>query len=323
MYKRLTHIGIAVKSVEQSSELFSKLFDMNESHTEEIAEQKVKATFFKIGEGGIELLEPTSPDSAIAKFIEKRGEGVHHLSFEVDDIDAEIVRLKAEGFQMIDEKPRVGADGYRIAFLHPESTNGVLVEISQKMEKMEHTMDSAAKKIKLTVDDYSCLGETTQRIELINGEIVLPFGPDSLRERVQLLLSLQIEKYVYEHSLGIVYHFPIDVFISDTFFVRPDICFVSKERDRISDGRTMKGMPDLIVEICEQKIRGQIQTERCREYVRHGAKEYWIVFIDRREIEVHSYVSTGQETTQVFSYPQQMVTPLFRGAQFNLKVAFA
>jgi Uma2 family endonuclease len=85
----------------------------------------------------------------------------------------------------------------------------------------------------------------------------------------------------------------------------------------------MKGMPDLIVEIREQKIRGQIQTERCREYVRHGAKEYWIVFIDRREIEVHSYVPTGQETTQVFSYPQQMVTPLFRGAQFNLKVAFA
>jgi methylmalonyl-CoA/ethylmalonyl-CoA epimerase len=94
----------------------------------------VKATFFKIGEGGIELLEPTSPDSTIAKFIEKRGEGVHHLSFEVDDIEKEIARLKAEGFHMIDEKPRIGADGYRIAFVHPKSTNGVLVEISERIK---------------------------------------------------------------------------------------------------------------------------------------------------------------------------------------------
>lgn len=133
MYKRLTHIGIAVNDLEKSSELFSKLFGMSEGHTEDVSDQKVKATFFKIGESGIELLEPTGPDSSIAKFIAKRGEGIHHLSFEVDDIEAEIQRLKKEGFQMIDEKPRVGADGYRVAFLHPKSTNGVLVEISQKI----------------------------------------------------------------------------------------------------------------------------------------------------------------------------------------------
>jgi methylmalonyl-CoA/ethylmalonyl-CoA epimerase len=133
MYKRLTHVGIAVKKLEASSELFSKLFDLKERHTEEVAEQKVRVSFFRIGDGGIELLEPTSADSPIARFIEKRGEGVHHLSFEVDDLDAEIARLKREGFQMIDETPRAGADGYRVAFLHPKSTNGVLVEISQKM----------------------------------------------------------------------------------------------------------------------------------------------------------------------------------------------
>lgn len=133
MYKRLTHIGIAVKSVERSGEVFAKLFGTHADHTEEVVEQRVKAAFFKIGEGGIELLEPTSPDSTIAKFIEKRGEGIHHLSFEVDDLDKEIARLKAEGFQLIDETPRPGADGYRIAFLHPKSTNGVLVEISQKL----------------------------------------------------------------------------------------------------------------------------------------------------------------------------------------------
>ena len=133
MYKRLTHIGIAVKNIEQASELFSKLFGVDKGHEEEVEDQKVRTTFFNIGESGIELLEATAPDSTIAKFIEKRGEGVHHLSFEVDDIEKEIARLKSEGFQMIDETPRIGAEGFRIAFLHPKSTNGVLVEISQKL----------------------------------------------------------------------------------------------------------------------------------------------------------------------------------------------
>jgi methylmalonyl-CoA/ethylmalonyl-CoA epimerase len=133
MYKRLAHIGVAVKSIENSSLTFSKLFRLTKSHTEEVKDQQVKVTFFEIGEGGIELLEPTSADSPIAKFIEKRGEGVHHVSFEVSDIEEEISRLKKEGFQMIDEKPRLGAGGFRVAFLHPKSTNGVLVEISQKM----------------------------------------------------------------------------------------------------------------------------------------------------------------------------------------------
>jgi methylmalonyl-CoA/ethylmalonyl-CoA epimerase len=132
MYKRLTHIGIAVKSIAKSSDLFSRLLGRREEHSEVVPDQGVRAAFFKIGDCGIELLEPTVPDSPIARFIGKRGEGVHHLSFEVDDIDAEIGRLKKEGFQMIDETARVGADGYRIAFLHPKSTNGVLVEIAQR-----------------------------------------------------------------------------------------------------------------------------------------------------------------------------------------------
>ena len=135
MYKRLTHIGIAVKDMKASSALFSKLFGMKESHAEEVADQKVNAGFFRIGEAGVELLEATSADSPIARFIEKRGEGVHHLSFEVDDLEAEIARLKREGFEMIDEKPRLGADGFRVAFIHPKSTNGVLVEISERIKK--------------------------------------------------------------------------------------------------------------------------------------------------------------------------------------------
>jgi methylmalonyl-CoA/ethylmalonyl-CoA epimerase len=133
MYKRLTHIGIAVKNLEASAATFSRLFGIARGHVEEVPEQRVKVTFFSIGDGGIELLEATSPDSPIAKFLEKRGEGIHHLSFEVDDIEAELHRLKQEGFQLIDEQPRAGADGYRVAFLHPKSTNGVLIEISEKI----------------------------------------------------------------------------------------------------------------------------------------------------------------------------------------------
>ncbi len=132
MYRRLTHVGIAVKNLREASEVFSKLFGRRADHAEEVADQNVNVAFFRIGEGGIELLEATAPDSPIARFIEKRGEGVHHLSFEVDDIEAEIARLKSEGFHMVDERPRTGAEGYRVAFLHPKSTNGVLIEISQK-----------------------------------------------------------------------------------------------------------------------------------------------------------------------------------------------
>ncbi len=134
MYKRLAHIGIAVRSIDKSAGIFSSLFGIPAEHTEEVADQRVRAMFFRIGESGVELLEPAGSDSPIAKFIEKRGEGVHHLSFEVDDIEAEIARLKREGFQMVDETPRTGADGSKVAFLHPRSTNGVLVEISQRLK---------------------------------------------------------------------------------------------------------------------------------------------------------------------------------------------
>ncbi|MDH4069619.1 MAG: methylmalonyl-CoA epimerase [Ignavibacteria bacterium] len=134
MYKRLTHIGIAVKDLGISGPVFARLFGRKEDHIEEVAEQRVRAMFFRIGEGGVELLEPTAAESPIAKFLEKRGEGVHHLSFEVDDIEKEIDRLTAEGFEMVDKVPRRGADGFRIAFLHPKSTNGVLIEISQKTD---------------------------------------------------------------------------------------------------------------------------------------------------------------------------------------------
>ena len=135
MINKLSHVGIAVSNLESSCELFSKLFGSRSVTTEIVPEQKVKVAFFHAGGVSVELTESTSPDSPIAKFIAKRGEGVHHLSFEVDDIRSEIQRLKSEGFQMIDEEPRVGAGGYWIAFLHPNFTNGVLIEISQRIQR--------------------------------------------------------------------------------------------------------------------------------------------------------------------------------------------
>ncbi|HUL43205.1 MAG TPA: methylmalonyl-CoA epimerase [Bacteroidota bacterium] len=132
MAKKLTHVGIAVKDLDAASRVFCKLLGQEDPSREIVPDQRVKIAFFQTGGTSVELTAPTSPDSPIAKFLEKRGEGVHHLSFEVDDIRAELKRLKAEGFQPIDDEPRIGAGGCWIAFLHPKSTNGVLIEISQK-----------------------------------------------------------------------------------------------------------------------------------------------------------------------------------------------
>ena len=135
MDRKLVHVGIAVKSLAGSVPIFSKLFPQDTVAVEEVADQGVKVAFFRTGECSVELTEAADPDSPIGKFIAKRGEGVHHLSFEVGDLQAELDRLRAEGFRLIDEKPRKGAGGYLIAFLHPSSTNGVLIELSQKQGK--------------------------------------------------------------------------------------------------------------------------------------------------------------------------------------------
>lgn len=128
---KLSHIGIAVKSIEESGRLFERLLGRPRDGTEEVADQQVRLAFFHLEDVGIELTEASSDSSPIAIFIERRGEGIHHLSFEVGDIRGEIGRLKGEGFQLIDEQPRRGAGGSLIAFLHPRSTNGVLVELTQ------------------------------------------------------------------------------------------------------------------------------------------------------------------------------------------------
>ena len=132
MFEKISHIGVAVKDIEASTALFRKLFGKEPDHDEELHEHKIRTAMFNVGTSSIELTEALDPESPIAKFIEKRGEGVHHVSFLVDDIEKELARLKLAGFEIIDERPRTGADGFLVAFLHPKSTNGVLIEISQK-----------------------------------------------------------------------------------------------------------------------------------------------------------------------------------------------
>ena len=134
MIKSLEHIGIAVKSFENAQEVFDKLFGKEAYKVEKVASENVSTLFYKIGNVKVELLEATSDESAIAKFISKKGEGIHHLAFEVDDIYAEIERLKSEGFTVLNETPKDGADNKLIAFLHPKSTNGVLIELCQERE---------------------------------------------------------------------------------------------------------------------------------------------------------------------------------------------
>lgn len=131
MVKKINHIGIAVNSIEESAPLYRDVYGMHDEGVEVVEEQKVKVAFFGIGESRIELLEPTSEDSPVAKFIAKNGPGVHHIAYEVEDVCAEIERLKAEGIRLIDEVPRCGAHHTQIAFLHPKSSGGVLTEMCQ------------------------------------------------------------------------------------------------------------------------------------------------------------------------------------------------
>jgi len=133
--KKIEHIGIAVKDIEASNDLFGKLFDKKHYKMETVESEGVLTSFFKVGPNKIELLQATNKDSPIAKFIDKKGEGIHHIAFAVKDIEAEIERLKSEGFRMIHEKPKKGADNKLIAFLHPKATNGVLIELCQDIKE--------------------------------------------------------------------------------------------------------------------------------------------------------------------------------------------
>jgi methylmalonyl-CoA/ethylmalonyl-CoA epimerase len=131
---KVEHIGIAVKNLEASNQVFAKLFGKPHYKTEKVESEGVSTSFFQIGETKIELLEATNKESAIAKFIEKKGEGIHHIAYEVADIYKEMDRLQKEGFVLLHTEPKKGADNKLICFLHPKSTNGVLVELCQEIK---------------------------------------------------------------------------------------------------------------------------------------------------------------------------------------------
>jgi methylmalonyl-CoA/ethylmalonyl-CoA epimerase len=132
MIEKIDHIGIAVKSIKETSELLNKILELKVAGEEIVEEQKVKVAFLPLGDSELELLESTSPEGPIARFIEKKGEGVQHIAFRVNNIEEVLGKLKKEGVRLIDEKSRYGAGGAKIAFLHPKSTNGILVELCER-----------------------------------------------------------------------------------------------------------------------------------------------------------------------------------------------
>lgn len=129
---KIDHLGIAVHNIEEGRKFWSDVLGLSFEGAETVAEQKVTTAFFPVGESEVELLESTAPDGPIAKYIEKKGTGIQHIAFRVADIDAALDELKAKGVQLIDQTPRIGAGGARIAFLHPKATGGVLVELCQR-----------------------------------------------------------------------------------------------------------------------------------------------------------------------------------------------
>ena len=134
--KKIEHMGIAVKNIDDANSIYEKLLGTSSYKTEEVLSENVITSFFKCGESKIELLQATNENSAIAKFIDKRGEGIHHIAFEVDDIHAEMKRLRSEGFVLLNQQPKQGADNKLICFVHPKYTNGVLIELCQEMKQV-------------------------------------------------------------------------------------------------------------------------------------------------------------------------------------------
>ena len=134
MVEKIEHIGIAVKNLTEANQVYEKLLGVAPYKIESVESEGVSTSFFRTGESKIELLEASHPESPIAKFIEKKGEGIHHIAFAVKDIEKEIERLQKEGFEIINEEPKIGADKQRICFLHPKSSQGVLIELCQKID---------------------------------------------------------------------------------------------------------------------------------------------------------------------------------------------
>jgi len=135
MLKKINHIAIAVNNIEEAAKFYQNVMGLNLSGIEVVAAQKTRVGFFKIGESNIELVQPSEPDSPVAKFLESKGQGIHHICFEVDDVEAEVKAFLEKGAAMVDQKPRSGAHNTKVAFVHPKSSNGVLIELCELPKK--------------------------------------------------------------------------------------------------------------------------------------------------------------------------------------------
>jgi methylmalonyl-CoA/ethylmalonyl-CoA epimerase len=135
MFKKIDHLGIAVKSIDEIKKIYSSIFGVKFEHDEIVSDQKVKTAMMNVGESRLEFLEAVSEDSPISRFIQKKGEGIHHICFQVENLEEKLTILKSNGVQLIDEKARKGAGGNIIAFIHPKSTGGILVELAESVKK--------------------------------------------------------------------------------------------------------------------------------------------------------------------------------------------
>jgi methylmalonyl-CoA/ethylmalonyl-CoA epimerase len=135
MLKKINHIAIAVNNIEEAAKFYQNVIGLNLSGIEVVKAQKTRVGFFKIGESNIELVQPSEPDSPVAKYLESKGQGIHHICFEVDDVEAEVKAFLEKGAAMVDQKPRPGAHDTKVAFVHPKSSNGVLIELCELPKK--------------------------------------------------------------------------------------------------------------------------------------------------------------------------------------------
>jgi Uma2 family endonuclease len=183
-------------------------------------------------------------------------------------------------------------------------------------------MQKVVDELKLTCDDLECLGESNQRIELYDGELVMSAMPIPLHQLIGTNLTVQLHSYVRKRKLGVVLGSPIDVVLSKHVKFQPDITFLSNERASINDGKRYTAAPDLVVEILSDSTEEKDRTLKFREYARGGASEYWLVSTIEKQIEVYRNSETGFKMFRVFTADENLSTPLFPDAKFDLREVF-
>ncbi|MBI4548878.1 MAG: Uma2 family endonuclease, partial [Ignavibacteriae bacterium] len=183
-------------------------------------------------------------------------------------------------------------------------------------------MPQIADELKVTYRDILSLGESNQRIELFDGECIMTAMPTIQHQLIATKLAMVLSRYIEKKQAGIVLGAPVDVVLSDVIVFQPDVCYLSHERSSINDGKKFNASPDLVVEILSEGTEERDRTFKFREYARGGAKEYWLVSPEKKEIEVYQTSPKGFQLVKVFKHKESMNTPLFPDAEFSLKEIF-